>query len=71
MFSSGPNDHVFVNFVDHGATGMIGFPGQVMMADDLLRTLQTMYQQQMYKKVRLVQYFILHYDRANHEIFRF
>ena len=24
--SSGPNDHVFVNFVDHGAPGIVAFP---------------------------------------------
>ena len=26
LISSGPNDHVFVNFVDHGAPGLIAFP---------------------------------------------
>ena len=29
---SGPNDHVFVNFVDHGAPGIIAFPeGEVRL----------------------------------------
>ena len=26
VFCSGPNDHIFVNFVDHGAPGLLGFP---------------------------------------------
>ena len=25
FYFSGPNDHVFVNFVDHGAPGILGF----------------------------------------------
>ncbi len=26
LLYSGPNDHVFVNFADHGAPGLIAFP---------------------------------------------
>ena len=26
LYSSGPNDRVFVNFADHGAPGLIAFP---------------------------------------------
>ena len=29
LFSgSGPDDHVFVNYVDHGNVGIVGFPGE-------------------------------------------
>jgi len=27
---SGPNDHIFVYFTDHGAPGLIGFPESVV-----------------------------------------
>jgi len=26
VLESGPNDTVFINFVDHGATGLVAFP---------------------------------------------
>ena len=26
LYFSGPNDHVFVNFADHGAPGIVAFP---------------------------------------------
>ncbi|KAG8296255.1 hypothetical protein J6590_060925 [Homalodisca vitripennis] len=51
VLKSGPNDHVFVNFVDHGAPGLIGFPNDVMHADDLIRALKTMHKKNMYKKL--------------------
>uniref|UniRef100_A0A1B6H275 legumain n=1 Tax=Cuerna arida TaxID=1464854 RepID=A0A1B6H275_9HEMI len=51
VLKSGPNDHVFVNFVDHGAPGLIGFPNDVMHADDLIQALKTMNKQKMYKKL--------------------
>lgn len=30
VFNSGPNDHVFVNFVDHGAPGLLAFPNDMV-----------------------------------------
>jgi hypothetical protein len=39
---SGPNDHVFVNFVDHGAPGLLAFPVDELYADDLERALRKM-----------------------------
>lgn len=39
---SGPNDHVFVNFVDHGAPGLLAFPSDELYADDLERALRKM-----------------------------
>jgi legumain len=39
---SGPSDHVFVNFVDHGAPGLVAFPRDELYADDLERALRKM-----------------------------
>jgi hypothetical protein len=39
---SGPSDHVFVNFVDHGAPGLLAFPSDELYADDLERALRIM-----------------------------
>ena len=39
LLCSGPNDHVFVNFADHGAPGLIAFPVGVVsitILDDFL-----------------------------------
>ncbi|ESO96473.1 hypothetical protein LOTGIDRAFT_115714 [Lottia gigantea] len=35
VINSGPNDHVFVNFVDHGAPGILGFPREFLHATQL------------------------------------
>ena len=32
---SGPNDHIFVYFADHGAPGILGFGMDVLTAEDL------------------------------------
>ncbi|KAJ9598420.1 hypothetical protein L9F63_010895 [Diploptera punctata] len=45
VIKSGPKDHIFVNFVDHGATGLLAFPdlsGQNLYAPELLKTFQQM-----------------------------
>jgi hypothetical protein len=39
---SGPQDHVFVNFVDHGAPGLLAFPSDELYADDLVKALRKM-----------------------------
>ncbi|GFY76422.1 legumain [Trichonephila inaurata madagascariensis] len=36
---SGPSDHVFVYFADHGAPGLIAFPEDELSAMDLNRTI--------------------------------
>jgi len=51
VLESGPNDHVFVNFVDHGATGIIGFPNSVMYKHDLIAALKKMHKKKMFKKL--------------------
>ncbi|CAD5116023.1 DgyrCDS4956 [Dimorphilus gyrociliatus] len=43
VIQSGPNDHVFVNFVDHGAPGLIAFPNGELYASQLIKVLKSMY----------------------------
>eukprot|EP00123_Amoebidium_parasiticum_P015052 comp22759_c0_seq1/m.35547 comp22759_c0_seq1/g.35547 ORF comp22759_c0_seq1/g.35547 comp22759_c0_seq1/m.35547 type:complete len:455 (-) comp22759_c0_seq1:454-1818(-) len=46
---SGPNDNVFVNFVDHGGVGLIAFPaGAMMTSNELVDTLKKMHDKRMY-----------------------
>jgi legumain len=54
VLQSGPNDNVFVNFVDHGGNGGIFFPGKEMpqlTATELHKALRTMHAKQMYNKL--------------------
>merc|ERR1719265_1307190 len=44
-------DNVFVNFVDHGGVGLIGFPRSVMHKNDLQAALQTMKDKRMFKRL--------------------
>jgi len=50
VLQSKSEDHVFVNFVDHGDVGLIAFPDprQVMHAKQLINTLQAMHGKGMY-----------------------
>eukprot|EP01063_Lacrimia_lanifica_P003056 TRINITY_DN1163_c0_g4_i1.p1 TRINITY_DN1163_c0_g4~~TRINITY_DN1163_c0_g4_i1.p1 ORF type:complete len:451 (+),score=134.26 TRINITY_DN1163_c0_g4_i1:57-1409(+) len=49
VLASGPDDVVFVNFVDHGAPMFIGFPNDIFMADNLTATFKAMHEKKMYK----------------------
>lgn len=51
VLKSGPNDRVFINFADHGGTGMIMFPGGAIAASDLLATLTKMHTKKMYSQL--------------------
>ena len=51
VLKSGADDRVFVNFVDHGAVGLIGFPTSQMHATELLAALQKMHDASMYKEL--------------------
>lgn len=51
VLKSGPNDHVFINFVDHGAFNLIAFPFSEMHSSDLIRTLIKMHEANMYGKL--------------------
>jgi len=49
---SGPADHVFVNFVDHGAPGLLAFPSDELYADDLIKALRKMAVNKQFAQVR-------------------
>ncbi len=51
VLKSGPDDRVFINFVDHGATGIIAFPSEEMDASELNKALHTMHDKKMYKEL--------------------
>jgi len=51
VLQSTANDRVFVNFVDHGATGIIAFPTGEMTAKQLKTALTTMHTKKMYSKL--------------------
>jgi legumain len=51
VIQSGPNDHVFVNFADHGAPGIIAFPAAMLKATDLMDTINEMYQAKKYAQM--------------------
>lgn len=45
-------DTIFINFVDHGSHGILGFPHQLLYADQLNGALNTMHSKKSYKEVR-------------------
>jgi len=52
VLKSGAGDRVFVNFVDHGGTGLICFPtGDFLYSADLNKALVQMHTKKMYKKL--------------------
>jgi len=53
VLQSKADDHVFVNFVDHGGVGIIAFPDgmDVLHANKLINTLKAMYTKNMYKQL--------------------
>lgn len=51
VIQSGPNDHVFVNFVDHGATGIVAFPEGELTVKQLNDALTKMYKAKQYNKL--------------------
>lgn len=51
VLKSGPNDDVFINFVDHGAPGLVAFPNTYLYADQLNTTLTYMHQHKMYRQL--------------------
>lgn len=53
VIKSGPNDHVFVNFVDHGAPGIVAFPIGVLSATKLKAAIMQMYKEKKYKQMVL------------------
>ncbi|XP_067242721.1 legumain [Chanodichthys erythropterus] len=51
VLKSGPNDHVFVYFTDHGAPGLLAFPNDDLHVEDLMETITYMHQNNKYKKM--------------------
>jgi legumain len=53
VLQSGPNDNVFINFVDHGGVGLIAFPSSYLYANTFISALNTMSQKQLYGKLTI------------------
>lgn len=51
VLKSGPNDHVFVYFTDHGAPGILAFPNDDLNVDDLQSAIKYMHENKKYKKM--------------------
>lgn len=51
--ASGPEDHVFVNFADHGAPGLVAFPNGELYARQLIQTIEIMHELKKYHKMVL------------------
>ncbi|CAH1790688.1 unnamed protein product [Owenia fusiformis] len=51
VIKSGKNDRVFVNFVDHGATGLVAFPSGLLHAKDLNQAIKSMYEAKKYAQM--------------------
>ncbi|XP_078090375.1 legumain isoform X2 [Mustelus asterias] len=51
VLKSGPKDHVFVYFADHGADGILAFPNSDLQVSDLQNTIRYMYKHQKYAKM--------------------
>jgi legumain len=51
VLKSGPNDKVFLNFIDHGGVGIVAFPnGPFMHANTLAQNIKTMQSKKMFKE---------------------
>uniref|UniRef100_A0A7S2TJG5 legumain n=1 Tax=Lotharella oceanica TaxID=641309 RepID=A0A7S2TJG5_9EUKA len=51
VLKSGSNDKVFINFVDHGAPGLVAFPSGYLHADELNSALKYMNENNMYSEL--------------------
>ncbi|XP_039993903.1 legumain [Xiphias gladius] len=51
VLRSGPNDHVFVYFTDHGAPGILAFPNDELHVEDLQETIKYMHKNKKYRKM--------------------
>jgi legumain len=51
VLKSNSDSKVFVNFVDHGAPGLVGFPSSYLYADKLHDAIMTMHKKDMYNKL--------------------
>ncbi|KAH7962930.1 legumain [Rhipicephalus sanguineus] len=53
VIASGPNDHIFVNFADHGAPGVIGFPNDELHALPFMKVIRSMDEQKKFAKMTI------------------
>ncbi|XP_035024676.1 legumain isoform X2 [Hippoglossus stenolepis] len=53
VLKSGPNDHVFVYFTDHGGPGILAFPNDELHVEDLQEAIKYMHENKKYKKMVL------------------
>lgn len=52
VLKSGPNDHVFINFVDHGGVNIVAFPyGNALHSSELATALKTMTTKKMFNEL--------------------
>ncbi|XP_005986660.1 legumain [Latimeria chalumnae] len=51
VLKSGPKDHVFVYFADHGAPGLLAFPDDDLHAQKLSHTIKYMYRKKKYAQM--------------------
>uniref|UniRef100_A0A4W5RCP6 Legumain n=2 Tax=Hucho hucho TaxID=62062 RepID=A0A4W5RCP6_9TELE len=51
VLKSGPNDHVFVYFTDHGAPGLLAFPNDELHVADLMAAINYMHENKKYEKL--------------------
>ncbi|ESQ47863.1 hypothetical protein EUTSA_v10020662mg [Eutrema salsugineum] len=52
VLKSGPNDHVFIYYADHGSPGLLAMPGEEELhAKDFINVLEKMHHQKSYKKM--------------------
>ncbi|XP_054154814.1 uncharacterized protein LOC128953354 [Oppia nitens] len=51
VLKSGPNDHVFIHFNDHGSDDLICFPNEYMYSKDLIAALKSMHENKQYGKL--------------------
>ncbi|KAJ8411924.1 hypothetical protein AAFF_G00155620 [Aldrovandia affinis] len=51
VLKSGPDDHVFVYFTDHGAPGLLAFPDDDLHVKDLMDAITYMRDKKLYKKM--------------------
>ncbi|KAH7962929.1 hypothetical protein HPB52_018776 [Rhipicephalus sanguineus] len=53
VIASGPNDHIFVNFADHGAPGLIAFPNDELHARQFMKVIKRMNEQKRFAKMTI------------------
>lgn len=51
VIASGPDDHIFVNFADHGAPGLIAFPNDELHAQAFINVIKKMHHRKQYAKM--------------------